>query len=190
MSFELISLCMMLNQTMIAQEVSRFNLPATLKAKLNHRQQACSQSSGIDWDQMRALTAAKMRSFASADEFLIHQALKGGMDELDTFYRLGDVQGMAGWGLMAVDEKTAWFTAGEPLLLIHAQGATGVAWQAAVCQRFTCDDFNARLVHCRDEQSCQMSLQDILKESSGVDDATWQQLLAAARRRLDALLPG
>ena len=189
-AYDVGTLCRFMSGTGTTERLSKLKLPPAFATEFRHRKQACEQSSGPDWDQLRALTATKVRLFNDADEFLIHRVLKGSLDELARFHRLGDVQGMGGWGLMASDENVAGFAGEEPLLAAFAQGGANSAWQAAVCQRFGCDDFDARLVRCRDEASCQMSLQDILKEASGVDDATWQQLLAAARRRLDVLLPG
>jgi len=184
---ELVSLCGLISQ--IAKDIPKLKIPATLDAEWQRRKKACEASGGIDLQQIRALSASKKRNFETDEAFLAYRSIKGTESELATFHRLGDAGGIASWGLIAERDNLAWFAAGDPLLIAHASGATSAAWQAVVCQRFGCDDFNARMVRCRDDASCQMSLQDILKESSGVDDATWQQLLAAARRRLDALLP-
>ena len=165
--------------------------PPDLELKLQARSKACEQSNGPDWQQWKALSAAKKRSFDAADEFMIHRPFKGTQEELATLYRLGDAGGMATWGLASTPEHLLLVVGDEKVFLQQSSlAAVRVAWQAVVCERFGCDDFNARMVRCRDEASCQMSLQDIFKEASDVDDATWQQLLAAARRRLDALLPG
>ena len=188
--YELATLCRFMSGIDPTQRLSNLKLPPAFATEFNRRKQACEQSTGPDWDQLRALTATKVRLFNNADDFLVYSQLSGALSELTRFHRVGDVQGMAAWGLMAAHENVAGFAGEEPLLTAFAEGGAGSAWQAAVCERFGCDDFNARIVRCRDEASCQMSLQDILKESSGVDDATWQQLLAAARRRLEVLLPG
>ena len=188
--FELASLCGLIAQMQTANAPPKSQLHASLEVELQRRKKACEASGGIDLQQMRALSASKKRHFDSDEAFLAARPLKGTESELAIFHRLGDVGGMASWGLRAESNNLSLFAGGEQLLAVHADGAASAAWQAVVCQRFGCDDFNARMVRCRDDASCQMSLQDILKESSGVDDATWQQLLAAARRRLDALLPG
>lgn len=188
---ELSSVCSVIQQTKRQAQAPKLQLAPDLEAELQRRTQACEQGGGPDIQQFRALAAAKKRSFDTADEFLIFRVLKGTQEELDTLYRLGDSGGMASWGLASTPEHLALLVGDERVFVQQSSLApVHAAWQAAVCERFGCDDFNARIVRCRDDASCQMSLQDILKESSGVDDATWQQLLAAARRRRDALLPG
>jgi len=190
-SLELARACGLISTLKPAPNVQAPHLPADLEAEWQRRTRACEQSDGPDWQQMQALAAAKQRSFATADEFVGYGPFKGSLEELATLFRVGDVGGMANWGLASTPEHLLLMAGDESVFRQHPSPAPLLAaWQAAICERFSCDDFNARIVRCRDEASCKMSLQDIFKEGSGLDDAAWQQVLEAARRRVKALLPG
>lgn len=156
-------------------------LPPDLQATLTHRLAACRAGGGPDFQQFQALSAIARNRFQLRD----NTPSDGNLQELARFHREGDSMAMAAWGL----RESRQLVEGEPLLANHAGGPAGTAWQLAVCERYACDDFHARLMRCRDERSCQMSFQDIMKEASGVDAPTWAQLLAAARRRVHELLP-
>lgn len=190
-SLELHSACSVIQQTQRQAHAPKLQMASDLEAELQRRTRACEQGGGPDEQPFRALAAAKKRSFDNADEFMTLRPLKGTQEELAALYRLGDAGGMAGWGLASTPEHLLLMVGDETVFFEYPSRAPVLnAWQAAICERFSCDDFNARLVRCRDEASCQMTLQDIFKEASGLDDAAWQQALEAARRRVKALLPG
>lgn len=189
-AWDMTTLCRHLAHPPTLERVSQYKLAPSLQAELDRRKAGCEQSMGPDLHQLRALSAVMSRDYAQADELLVMRMHKGTKEELALFYRLGDTAGMAAWGLASTPEHLM-LMIGEEEVFIELPSLAPVhnAWQAAVCERFGCDDFNARLFRCRDNASCQMTLQDIFKEASGLDDAAWQQVLEAARRRVKALLP-
>jgi len=160
------------------------------QARYAHQREACKAGGGIDAQQRRALQAASER-WRERPEFLIRR-MKGAAEEVHTLRSIEDVAAIAEWGGLAAEANPRLFAGTESLLRDIPPHVASAAWTIAVCQRYACDELAARMVHCKDDTSCKMSLAEILEAGVvklGLGTAQWRQIVDAAGRRVDALFP-